>query len=330
MNLFLAVLGLVSGLALLLLGAEVLVRNARMIGLGFGLRPMIVGATIVAFGTSAPEFLVSLVAAFEGQPGLAMGNLMGSNIANIALVLGATALVRPVPSTPGLLKNEYLTCLLATLAIPLFVFIDTFQHPEGAGYESIRYIDQLEGMLLCLGFALFFWTYLRHAQKLARLDRREDDPPRERIATSTWVLAVAGLGMLMGGSTLVVETASHLAEVMGVEASVVGATVLAIGTSLPELATTVVAAMRGEDDIAIGNVLGSNVFNLLFVLGPVSTIRPMAVSPTDQEVLLPLMVAVTLVLGVMLRFGPRITRVEGIALLGVFAGYLILLVQTQG
>lgn len=323
MSLWIASACVAGGMVLLIVGADLLVANARKLGLHFGLTPMIVGATIVAFGTSAPEFLVSMVAALQGAEGLATGNLLGSNVANIALVLGAAATLRPVPIDRGLVKREYASTLLASLLAAAVMLFALDHAPE------THRVSRLEGGVLMVGFALFFVVYVRAARR-SRADPelvRESAETAARLPLSVWLFGLLGLGMLVGGSQLVVMGGEFIATHFAVPEAVVGATILAIGTSLPELALTVVAALRGENEIAVGNVLGSNVFNLLFVLGPVAAIHPIAIAETERTLLLPLMVGVTLLLLPMLLLGRRLGRLQGLLLLACFGGYLALLVR---
>jgi cation:H+ antiporter len=309
-----AVLGLGSGFALLLVGAEMLVRAASKIGLRLGMRPLTVGATIVAFGTSAPEFLVSLVASLHDEPGLAIGNLVGSNIANIGLVLGGAALVRPIPIDRSVLRLEFPVAVIATITIPLIALDNTITH--------------MEGVYLLLGFIGFLSLYVLRAH-------RGKDSADEAVSEPTGSLGPAflfvgvGLAMLIVGSDLVVHGATVIADGLGFSTTAVGATIVAMGTSLPELATTLVAALRGRHGIAIGNILGSNVFNLLFVLGPAALMNAdgMPVGPLEKDRLIWLMLGMTVFLFPVMRIGPRISRWEGAVLLATYGLFLLLTEQ---
>lgn len=306
-----AVLVLGGGFALLIVGAEMLVRAASKIGFRLGMRPLTIGATIVAFGTSAPEFLVSLVASLHDEPGLAIGNLVGSNIANIGLVLGVAALVRPIPIDRGVLRLEYPVAVIATLAIPLIALDDTITHTEG--------------VCLLLGFVGFLALYALRAHRGRDSAGEATSEPTGSLGPA-FLLVGVGLAMLIGGSELVVHGATVIADGLGFSKAAVGATIVAVGTSLPEVATTLVAAVRGHHGIAIGNVLGSNVFNLLFVLGPAALMNPdgMSIGPLEKDRLIWLMLGMTVFLFPVMRIGPRVSRWEGAVLVAAYGFFLLL------
>lgn len=311
-----AFLWLGIGFGLLLVGAEVLVRAASKIGLGLGMRPLTVGATIVAFGTSAPEFLVSIVAGVKDKPDIAIGNLIGSNIANIGLVLGIAALVRAIPIDRRVLRLEYPVALIATVAVPIVAWNDV--------------VTRTEGIYLLAGFVMFLTLYVLRASRGKGAAEEVEATPQGSLGLSV-LIACGGLGMLIFGSNMVVDSAEVLAIEFGFSKAAVGATVLALGTSLPEVATSVVAAVRGHHGIAIGNVLGSNVFNLLFVLGPAALINAdgLPVGQFEKEQLIWLMVGMTVLLFPVMRFGPKISRWEGVGMLGAY-GFFLFLMQQAG
>ncbi|HHM05630.1 MAG TPA: calcium/sodium antiporter [Gammaproteobacteria bacterium] len=309
---FAAILG---GFVMLAWSADRMVFGASATARNFGVSPLIIGLTIVGFGTSAPEMLVSAVAAFEGNPGLGIGNALGSNITNIGMVLGVTALVVPLTVTSRVLKRELpllLVIMLATLSLML----------DGG-------LSRWDGAMLMLGLvAILIW--------LVRLARRPDgaDPMAmeyeaeipEHVPTGralVWLLA--GIVLLLLSSQVLVWGAVEVAEYFGVSDLVIGLTVIAIGTSLPELSASIASALKGEHDIAIGNVIGSNMFNLLGVLAMPGVIRP---GPFPMDVLtrdFPIMIGLTLVL-FLSAYGmtdrARISRVKGGFLLGAFMAYL--------
>lgn len=307
------------GLGLLYWGAEWLVRGAASLALQYGIRRLVVGITVVALGTSMPEFVVNFFAAIEQEDSLALGNIVGSNICNIALILGASSLILPMAVAPGTLRKEY---PIMMLVMGLFYVLSL----DGV-------ISQFDGFLLVLGLIAFLVFIVidckRHARKIATSD---DVPEMERqdVGLSTWKklgLVAGGVIFLAVGARMMVSAAVFFADMLGINPVVIGLTVVAIGTSLPELAASVVSALKQDPDMSMGNVLGSNLLNVLFVVGLVAMIQPLKV---DTE-------AITLHFPVMLGFGVlllplawtsyRITRLEGSVLLAAFVGYLIYIVM---
>ena len=303
------------GAAVLGWSADRFVSGASALARNYNVSPMIIGLTIVAFGTSAPEMLVSGIASWQGNSGIAIGNAIGSNIANIALVLGVAALIAPLTVQSQTLNREFPLMLLVMLfALALF-------------WNGI--LSRLDALLLLTGMVVVVWT-VHLAHRAPPADPMEMEilakPPAAASAGRTGWLLFSGVVLLLVSSRLMVWGAVGIAQAFGVTDLVIGLTVIAIGTSLPELAATVVAARQGEHDIAVGNVVGSNMFNILAVLGISGMIDPgefeMAVLTRD----FPLMIALTLALYLMAR-GKRnsaygsISRWEGGVLLAVFAGY---------
>lgn len=303
--------GLLAGLVMLYLGAESLVRGASALGLRFGLTPLAVGLTIVAFGTSAPELATSVQAALADQGGIAVGNVVGSNIANILLILGVAALVRPLAVKARLVRIELPLVIAASLA-----FIGVLW--DGA-------VSRVEGTALFAGIV----AYTVYSLMAAR--RRQEPEVEAEFAESlrrpdapTWwyaVLTVIGLAVLVGGARVLVGAASDIARAFGLSEVLIGLTLVAIGTSLPELAASAVAAAKREGDIAIGNVLGSNLFNILCVTGIAAVVAPFetgGISAVDLGVML----AAALVALPILRSGAVIGRLEGAGLVLAYAAYL--------
>jgi len=272
----------VAGLAGLFIGGEWLVRGASRIAEHFGISPLIIGLTIVAIGTSAPELLVSIIAAVGGGSDLALGNVVGSNIANIGLILGLTGLITPVAIQATLVRREIpLTILITIFAVLLML--------DGA-------VQRLDGLLLMVGFiatsGFFYWLAVQqHEEDEAA---HAGDPPsadEKNVQLGLeFVRIIAGIGALVLGANLLVEGASNFARVLGVPELIIGVTMVALGTSLPELATSIMAAIRKENDIAIGNVIGSNIANLLLVLGATAFIQPFDIQPDLQTVSVELVV----------------------------------------
>ena len=308
---------LVPGLLILLaclilfVGAELLVRGGASIAIKLGLTPLVVGLTVVAFGTSAPELLVSLKASFSGQSDIAVGNVVGSNIFNIAVILGLSAVVFPVTTHLQVLRWDAPVLLGVTILTPL-TFLD------GS-------ISRLEGGILALGAVAYTVWAVRMAKKdLARGEEVDIDLPEVNPAAGIGgdVLKIAGgLGILVLGSRLLVDNSVIVAKSLGVSEAIIGLTIVAAGTSMPELATSVVAAFRKQSDIALGNVLGSSLFNLLFVLGCSASIRPLITTGLHRVDLIA-MIGITVLMVPLIATGQRLNRWEGLLLFLCYIGYL--------
>lgn len=302
MNVVLVVLGLVG----LYVGGDLLVRNASALARAVGISPMVIGLTVVAFGTSAPELAATLVAAFRGAPELAVGNVIGSNVANIGLILGLTALVFPLAATWTFLRREVPWMLAATvLTIPLLA--------DGR-------LGRVEGALLWFGLAAFVIAAIRLGHVPAPPDA---DGGRGGRAWRSGLGALAGVAVLAGGAHALVTGATALALTWGVPERVIGLTLVAVGTSLPELASSLVAALRRETDIILGNVIGSNLFNLLAVLGTAAVVHPIVVPVAGLRVDLAIMLVFSLAIVPLLLVGRRLGRRDGALLLAAYVGYTV-------
>ena len=315
-----SVLAILAGFALLVWGADRFVLGAAGAAANLGVSPLIIGLTIVGFGTSAPEMLVSGMAALNGNPHLGMGNALGSNIANVGLVLGTAALVSPMLVRSETLRREF-PVLLATMAGVVLLLIDGT-------------LSRNDGVILLVGMAAMIFGVVQ----IGLREREVGSDPLEstfaeelpdHMSNGTAALwLVTGMTVLLGSSRLLVWGAVNVAQHFGVPDLVIGLTVVAIGTSLPELAATVASALKGEDDIALGNVLGSNMFNLLAVMGLPAVIAPDDVPPEVLGRDYPLMFGLTVALFAMafgFRGSGRINRIEGVALLIAYVGYLLTL-----
>ncbi|MFU8814113.1 MAG: calcium/sodium antiporter [Pseudomonadales bacterium] len=308
---------LAVGLVLLIVSAERFVFGASVLARNLRVSPLLIGIVIVGFGTSAPEMLVSSMAAWQGNPGLSIGNAIGSNITNIALILGIAAVIRPLTVQSTVLRRELPILLAANLT--------------GWVLLSNGRIDRVDGVLLLLAFvAMMYWMIsVAHRGRLEGIEPQlvgepADDgrEPVGNLRALLWLLA--GFVVLLASSQLLVAAAVDLAGRFGVSDLVIGLTIVALGTSLPELAACVAAALKKEDDIAIGNVVGSNTFNSLAVLGLPGLIAPGAFEPEVLTRDVPAMVLLTMALFVMaygLGSSGRINRVEGGILLASFLGY---------
>ncbi len=304
------------GLVILYYGAEWLVKGASALALRLGIRPLVVGLTVVALGTSMPEFVVNFFAAFTNADDLALGNIVGSNIANIGLILGVSALVMPLSVAKSTLRREY-PILLGVMTLFYLISLD-------------GNIGRLDGLLLvgCLvGFLLFILHDARRtaSQKAAQeaLEDFIEKPTAAQKPHRNVLLVVFGIVFLAVGAQLMVRAAITFAEAFGVNPIVIGLTVVAIGTSLPELAASVVGAMRGEDDLAFGNVVGSNLLNVMFVIGLLALVSPLTV-PDDAIVIhFPVMLLFSVLVLPLARSGYRLSRIEGSVLLTGFLGYMV-------
>lgn len=317
---FVNLLEIVAGLVLLIWGADRFVHGAASSARNLGVRPLLIGMTIVALATSAPEILISVVASIRGQSDLAIGNAIGSNIVNIGLVLGAVALIRPIKLTSATLRSE-MPALLAVTLMTVTLFLDA-------------YLSRIDGLVLLTGLVIvLFW--------LARLglSSTEQDPiqaeydaeiPRDVSMTVAIAWFVVGLVILLIGAELMVNGATDIARRLGVAEIVIGIVLVSFATSLPELAVSLVSAIKGEYGLALGNIVGSNIFNMLAVVGVAATIHPSALPPSVLSLHVFVMSAFTLVMFAMTyeygRAG-KLGRLEGIALLTAFLAYDVYVVM---
>lgn len=304
-----SILYIIIGLAGLILGGDWLVSGAVGIAQRAKLSPMVIGLTIVAFGTSAPELLVSIQAAMGGNPGIALGNVVGSNVANIALILGVTALICPIPvqkTTTNIDAPFLFFCSLALTAICYFT--DTITRAEG---------------IIALLLLFIYIAYQIKASKAAGAGVQEEAPPPP-VWRALLFLAI-GIAGLKYGAQFLVDAAVDVARNIGVEDRVIGLTVVAIGTSLPEMFASIIAARKGSVDLAIGNVVGSNLFNIMCVLAASSTIQPIALSLVGSSFAVDClwMLALTALIWLQLRTDYRLSRTEGGLLLLIFLAFIV-------
>ena len=308
---------LIGGFILLVWGADRLVAGASALARNLGVSPLVIGLTIVAFGTSAPELVVSGVAAARGNPGLAVGNAIGSNIANIGLILGLTAIFYPLKVESETLKREY--PLLMLIMIASFIMAADLVY------------DKTEGWLLLTGLvALVIWMVrfgMRRGDDDPLAEEFEAEIPSDMPTTYAVLWLMVGLIILPLSSQFLVEGAVYVARSLEVSEAVIGLTIIALGTSLPELAAALTSALRQEDDLAIGNVIGSNMFNILGVLGIAAVVNPVEVEMLMLKQDFPMMFLLSVLLFFMAYgiSGPgRINRRSGFLLLSLFIGYQIL------
>lgn len=308
---------IIVGFLLLAAGAELLVKGSSKLALRIGITPLAVGLTIVAFGTSAPELAVSIDATLRGFSALALGNVIGSNIANIGLILGITALIQPIHVQRSLVRMQIPIMIVCSAALGLLLL-------DGD-------IDLMNGLLLCCALMAYTIVSYRHS--------RVEFAPNDTIGLQEIVLpeqandlarnitaVVIGLALLIYGSQLFVDNAVEMARLLGISEALIGLTLVAVGTSIPELATSVLAAFRKQSDIAIGNILGSNIFNILCVLG-VSALFGTIVADQFSILDFVTMLLFALILLPLAKSGFTLSRFEGILLLCAYAAYLVIISQ---
>jgi cation:H+ antiporter len=306
---------LLIGLVLLTLGGEALVRGALAAAKRLGVSPLLAGLVIVGFGTSAPELVVSLKAVLSGEPDIAMGNVVGSNVANMLLILGVSALIMPLAINIQSLRRDGLTLLAAKL---MFIVL-----------ASLGGLSRIDGLLMlaCL-VAYLVWAYRTERDDLTSPEaefHKAESEEREGLPMSiplTLLAIVGGFLMLVGGADRFLLGAVGLGRAFGVPEAVIGLTLVAVGTSLPELAVSIVAAIRRHADVAVGNIIGSCIFNLLCILGISSTVMPIPLEGRLLHIDQWVMLGVTLLLLVFLFFGLRLSRMKGAALLAVYVAYM--------
>ena len=310
-----SILFVLIGLALLVVGGEFLVRSAVAISFRLNLSRMVIGLTVVSFSTSAPELLVSLQAALDGFSDLSLGNVIGSNIANIGLVLGITAMISPLMIDKDFYKFNWPVMMVFSLA--LFVFLSS---------EGI--LSRPEGLFLITGIVVYLFLLIRRARNSPGMESDEVDPDLQRTSTFKMILwLLIGGAALYGGSELLVTGAVELATTMGISERVISVTMIAIGTSVPELAASVIAALKQEKALSLGNLIGSNIFNIASVLGITAMIQPIAVKSDailSSDIFW--MLGISFVL-IPLAFVPKklmIGRIKGFLLL---AGYIIFIIM---
>lgn len=307
----LPILLIIGGLILLAVGAEGLVRGSSAIARRLGIAPLVIGLTIVAFGTGAPELLVSLGAALEGNSSIAIGNVVGSNISNIGLILGIAAMVRPLTASAQVIRREIPIMIAANVLLWLLIL-------DG----EIGRIDGLILTLSCVAYTFFnYWQARKNKERFVEAEFDEALPMPTRSICFEILMLIAGLGVLLVGARLLLDGAVSIAEDLGISQVVIGLTIVAIGTSLPELATSSVAAYKNEPDVALGNVIGSNVMNILAILGLTALVLPIStvdIRTFDMSVMLG-----SALLGLLLIWsGFVLNRIEGAILVLAYVAYI--------
>lgn len=297
-----------AGLVLLFAGGEALVRGAVGLSRRFGVSELVIGLTIVGFGTSMPELLVSLDAALGGKSDIALGNVIGSNTANVLLIVGLSTLIAPIAAWDTAVRREAMVMAGAALVMLAVGFTGT--------------VSLVTGLIMLAMLAAFLFTAFRSSR---RDSARDEHQPEGMAVPVLLLITAAGLAALFGGARLLVDGATAIATALGVSQAVIGLTIVAVGTSLPELATSLVAAIRGNSAVSLGNIVGSNIFNLFGILGITAIVTPVPVAASMQQFDIPVMVAASLLLLIILRFATRIPRLAGLGMLVAYAAYVAML-----
>lgn len=315
---YVAVILIILGFVALVKGADYLVDGASAIAKRFGISDLVIGLTVVAFGTSMPEFVVNMVSVAEGTTDLAITNIVGSNIINTFVILGLTALVYPITSQKRSRDFDIPLSIIAGILVFVAVWASDFFH------MSVYGINRLSGILLLLIFCYFLYNTFRHAKDHpSEVPSDEGQSTKEISIRRALCLILGGLVGLIVGGELIVKSAVDLATRMGVSEAIIGLTVVALGTSLPELATSVIAAAKKNSDIAIGNVFGSNIFNVFFVLGTSATVRPLpAYEGIELDACIAALGSIVVWLAVKTNKERKVQRWAGALLLLIYAGYL--------
>lgn len=310
---------LIIGFFLLIKGADIFVDGASSIAKKIGIPSVIVGLTIVSLGTSAPELAVSLISSFNGNNGIAVGNVLGSNLFNTLVVLGGTAIVAPLIIKKCTIKRDYITTLLVTILTCFLIF--------GLVPKSENMLSRISGIILLVVCIVYMFILVKAAKKDSVKD--EENTSEIKMSKNILLSLIGVVGIVFGGN-LVVDSATNIAYALGMSEKLVGLTIVAVGTSLPELVTSIVAALKGENDIALGNVLGSNIFNLVLILGASAAISPITVSGV-MVIDFIILIVVTLFIGALIFFNKkeekRLGRLEGIILVGMYVAYLVYIIM---
>lgn len=308
-------LSLAAGLVILTLGADLLIRGATAIARRFGLSELLIGLTLVGFGTSTPELVSSIQAALLNSPGVAVGNVVGSNIANILLILGISALIAPIAIEPTSMRRDAIALSIATLLAIAVAMTGGYGRPAGIGF-----LAALAAYLMLAYFAER--AAPASAESLRREAEAESLPQGPQPLFLDFVFCGAGLALLVGGAKLLVTGAINIAQDLGVSETIIGLTIVAVGTSLPELVTSALAAFRGKSALALGNVVGSNIYNILGILGATALVRPVAAPPEIVAFDNWVMLAATALMIWFAHTRHRIERWEGGLLLAAYVVYV--------
>jgi cation:H+ antiporter len=312
-------LNIAIGLVILLIGGELLVRGAVSAAKAMGVSSLLIGLTLVGFGTSTPELVTSVTAALNGSPGIAVGNVVGSNIANILFILGIAALIYPLAIDPKGFKRDTFVLVASALACTAMVLHGTMGPAVGILF------------IACL-IAYVVYVYLQEKKSpdeaaLVAEHRSDDARPGSSNVALSLLMAVAGIGLTIWGAGFLVNGAIALAKNLGISDTIIGLTIVAVGTSMPELVTSVMAAVRKHSDVAYGNIIGSNIYNILFILGSTAIIKPIEMPAQIAKLDVWVMLAATALLVIFARTGIKLQRWEGAVFIALYAGYTAYLIS---
>ena len=313
---FLALVKLVIGFLFLVKGADCFVDGASSVAKKFRIPAFVIGLTIVAFGTSAPELAVSITAAMKGSNDIAIGNVVGSNIFNTLVVLGASAAITPIVVDKGMIKKDYPLSIFAAVLLGVLALDTIFFKADAMS------LGRVDGIILLVAFAGFMVMTVKAGME----GRTEEEEVEAMPMMKSLIFIALGLAGIVWGGDLSVEGAKEIARFFGLSEAIIGLTIVALGTSLPELVTSIIAAKKGESDIAVGNVIGSNIFNIFLILGVSSTILPMNVSSTYLYDI-GMLVAVMLLTYLPIAKTKKVTRGMGIAMVLVYVAYTVYLIM---
>lgn len=303
---------LLAGIAMIYLGAEGLVWGGSRMAMRFRVPPIVIGLSVVAFGTSLPEFTVGIYSVLSGVQDIAIGNVVGSNIANVALILATSAVIFPVIANYNVVRPE----ILIVIAITIFFMVLC---QDGS-------LGRVDGALLVIGIILYLWRLSRIRTLTPELAPKE----KGKHLSTYFAGVVGGLIILALGTHLFINAAVKMARTIGISELVIGVTIVAVGTSLPELAASLVAAFRKQSGIVLGNILGSNVFNLMVVLGVIPIFNPIVVPAQSRLIQMPIMLGITLILLPVLKYQQGIKRWMGIVLLGAYVVFTVCMYYING
>lgn len=309
---------LIIGFVLLIKGADIFVDGASNIARRIGIPSIIVGLTIVSLGTSAPELAVSVISALNGTSDIAIGNVLGSNLFNSLMVLGGTAVVVPLIFKKSTIKRDYFVDLFVTILVFILAFGFTLKD---------NYLSRIDGIILVI-LCIVYITYLVYVVK--KKNNLSEEPDKNVKILRNIILCIIGVVGIVIGGDVVVDSAKKIAFSFGMSEKLVGLTIVAMGTSLPELVTSIVAALKGEKEIALGNVLGSNIFNLLLILGVSSSIAPFAVDPSlyiDFIILIVITILIGIIIFLNKKDEKKFGRLEGLILVGGYIAYLVYIIM---
>lgn len=316
---------LIIGFALLIKGADIFVDGASKVAKKFGIPAVIVGLTIVSIGTSAPELAVSVIGALKGANEITVGNILGSNIFNTLMVLGVTSIIMPIVIKKSTISKDFIISVI--VAIVLLAL--TFGSMIWGGIPQINRLSGIILLVLCIAYIVSLIIATKKSNNSCENSDSEEDEEEVKVLTCIIKILFGIIGVVIGGQ-MVVDSATNIATAFGMSQKLIGLTIVAVGTSLPELVTSMVAAIKQENDIALGNIFGSNIFNILLILGASATIKPMSVSP-QLGIDLIFLIVVTLILGAFMFIGKegksKLSRKEGIVLVLIYIAYVVYIVM---